>query len=67
MGKGDRMFWVSSVDKAARLAKKAIDKKKKRAFIPKKWWWVYHVLKLLPTFIHDAIINSSWGEKRKTN
>lgn len=67
MGKGDRMFWVSSVDKIARLAKKAIDKKKKRAFIPKKWWWVYHILKILPGFIHDAIINSSWKQKRKTN
>jgi short-subunit dehydrogenase len=66
MGKGDRMFWVSSVDKAARLAKKAIGKKKRRAFIPKRWWWVYHILKLLPTFIHDVIINSSWKLKRKT-
>jgi short-subunit dehydrogenase len=67
MGKGDRMFWVSSIDKAARLSKKAIDKKKKRAFIPKRWWWVYHFLKFLPGFIHDPIINSSWKQKRKTN
>jgi hypothetical protein len=66
MGKGDRMFWVASVDKATRLAKKAIDKKKKRAFIPKRWWWVYHILRLLPTFIYDPIINSSWKLKRKT-
>lgn len=64
MGKGNRMFWVSSVDKAARLSKKAIDKKKKRAFIPKKWWWIYHGIKLLPGFIHDPIINSSWKQKK---
>ena len=63
MGKGDRVFWSSSVDKAAQLSKKAINKKKKRAFIPKKWWWVYHIVKLLPGFIHDRIINSSWKTK----
>jgi len=66
MGKGDRMFWVSSVDKAARQCKKAIDKKKSRAFITKRWWLVYIFLKFLPIFIYDPLINGSWKMKHKS-
>ncbi len=65
MGKGDRMFWVASLDKAARQAKKAIDKKKSRAFITKRWWFVDHVQRLLPIFIYDSVVNASWKLKRK--
>ena len=60
MGKGDRMFWVASLGKAARQAKRAIDKKKSRAFITKRWWVIYHVLRHLPAFIYDWVVNSSW-------
>ncbi len=66
MGKGDRMFWVASVDKAARQSRKAIHKKRKRAFITKRWWWVYGLLKFMPNRIYDSIINGSWKFKRKT-
>jgi short-subunit dehydrogenase len=66
MGKGDRVFWMISVEKAARQSKKAIDKKKSRAFIPKRWWFVYHIQRLLPTFIYDSVVNGSWKLKRKT-
>ena len=65
MGKGDRMFWIASLGKAAREAKRAIDKKKSRAFITKRWWFVYHVLRLLPAFIYDWIVNGSWTLKTK--
>ena len=60
MGKGNRMFWVSSVEKAADQCKKAIDKKKQRAFITKRWWLIYVLLKFLPIFIHDLLMNASW-------
>jgi len=67
MGKSDRLFWVSSVDKAARQCKKAIDNNKARAFITKRWWLVYVVLKFLPNFIYDPIMNGSWKMKQKSN
>jgi short-subunit dehydrogenase len=66
MGKGDRMFWVITVEKAARRAIRAIDKKRKRVFIPKRWWWVYHIQRLLPIFIYDWIVNGNWKLKKKT-
>ena len=65
MGKGDRMFWVASPDKAARQCKRAIEKKKAKAFITKRWWFVYHFQRLLPIFIYDSVVNGSWKLKRK--
>lgn len=65
MGKGDRMFWVASPDKAARQSKKAIEKKKGRAFITKRWWLIFHLQRLLPIFIYDSIVNGSWKLKNK--
>ena len=65
MGKGDRTFWVSSVEKAARQCKKAIEKKKARSFISKRWWFVYHFQQLLPIFIYTKIVNGSWKLKRR--
>ena len=65
MGKGERMFWVASLDKAARQAKKAIEKKKSRVFITKRWWFIYHIQRFLPIFIYDSVVNGSWKLKRK--
>jgi short-subunit dehydrogenase len=68
MGKGNRMFWVTSLDKAAMLTKKAIEKKKDRAFITKRWWWVYKTYRFLPSFIYNRIVNSgvSFQKNKKT-
>jgi short-subunit dehydrogenase len=66
MGKGDRMFWIATVEKAARQSKKAILKKRRKAFITKRWWWVYHILRNLPSFIYERIINGSWKLKSRT-
>lgn len=65
MGKGDRMFWIASLEKATAQAKKAIEKKKTKAFITKRWWLVYHFQRVLPNFIYDSIVNGSWKIKRK--
>ncbi len=65
MGKGERMFWVATVDKAAQQAKKAIEKKRARAFITKRWWIIYHIQRFLPIFIYDSVVNGSWKLKRK--
>ena len=65
MGKGDRMFWVAPVEKAARQSKKAIQNKKARAFITKRWWLMYQVYRFLPSFIYERIINSGISLQKK--
>jgi len=65
MGKGDRMFWVISAEKAARLAFRAINKKKKRAFIPRRWWWTWKIQRMLPIFMYDKIVNAKWKLKKR--
>lgn len=65
MGKGERLFWVAPINKAANQAKRAIQKKKARAFLTKRWWFIYHLQRFLPIFIYDSIINGSWKLKRK--
>jgi short-subunit dehydrogenase len=57
MGKGEHMFWVSSVEKAARQSASAINRKSSRAFITKRWWFIWHIQRLLPTFIYDWLMN----------
>lgn len=65
MGKGDRLFWVISAKKAARLTQKAIAKKRGKAFVPGKWRWIYFIQKILPTFIYHRLVNASWKLKSK--
>ena len=59
MAKGDRIFWMTSVNKAARQTKKAIDIKKRIAFITPRWWWVYQVQRLMPYFLYERLTNSA--------
>jgi short-subunit dehydrogenase len=65
MGKGDRLFWVTPVKKAARQSIRAIRRKRKKVFISKRWWMVYHVQRLLPIFIYDWIVNTRWTMKKR--
>lgn len=58
MAKGDRIFWMASLDKAALQCKNAIDHKKERAFITKRWKLIYTILKFIPSFAYTSIINS---------
>lgn len=64
MGKGDRVFWSVTAEKAATQIRKAITKKRSRAFIPKRWWWIFHIQRLLPIFIYDRLVNSRWKTGR---
>lgn len=64
MGKGDRLFWMVPLDKAARQSKKAIDKKKRRAFISKRWWLIYQLYRFLPSFIYNRLVNSGIRSKQ---
>lgn len=65
MGKGDRLFWMISAEKAARLAFRAINKKKKRAFIPRRWWWTWKIQRSFPIWMYDRIVNANWKLKKK--
>lgn len=66
MGRGDRLFWISDLEKAARQTKTAIDRRKRRAFISKRWRLVYHLYRFLPAFLYTAIINSNIRLRKKT-
>lgn len=48
MSKGDKLFWVSSPQKAARQIFNAIVKKKKIAYVSKRWRLVAILLKIIP-------------------
>lgn len=65
MAKGNRIFWMASVEKAAKQSRKAIHRKKRRAFITKRWWLVYHLQRMMPAFISDPLLNGSWKLKSR--
>lgn len=55
MAKGEGLFWVSTVNKAASQILNAINKKKKVAYITKRWKLVAAVLKNIPRNIYDKM------------
>jgi len=48
MAKGDGLFWVAPVEKAAQQIFKAIKRKKRIVYITKRWRLIGFILKLLP-------------------
>ncbi|MBN1307434.1 MAG: SDR family NAD(P)-dependent oxidoreductase [Chitinispirillaceae bacterium] len=55
MAKGNGLFWVASVEKAAYQIARAIEKKCTIAYITKRWRFVAYILKCLPRTIYDRI------------
>ena len=53
LAKGDGKFWVAPVKKAAAQIYRAIQKKKKRAYITKRWAIIAWLLKNIPGFIYN--------------
>jgi len=53
LAKGDGKFWVAPVKKAAAQIYKAIQKKKKRAYITERWAIIAWLLKNIPGFIYN--------------
>lgn len=45
------MFWVATAEKAAMQIYKAIEAKKRIAYVTRRWWLVAQVLKSLPDFV----------------
>jgi len=55
MAKGEGLFWVASVEKAAKQIYTAIVKKKKIVYVTKRWGIIALVLKSIPNFIYDRM------------
>ena len=50
--KGNKQFWVSSPEKAARQIIRAIEAKKWRAYITKRWWLIAKLMKYAPSWLY---------------
>jgi short-subunit dehydrogenase len=51
----DGIFWCASPKQAAQQIKKAIDKKKRYAYITKRWCFIGALLKILPFFLYKRL------------
>ncbi len=49
---GDKMFWIVPVDKAARQIIRAIEKKKRKAYISHRWWFIAKLMKYAPYWLY---------------
>lgn len=56
MAKGNGQFWVIKKEKAADDIIKAIEKKKRIAYITRRWWLIAQIMKLLPYNIYKRIV-----------
>lgn len=54
--KADTVFWVAAVDKAVKQIYQAIEKKKRRVYVPKRWALVAWILKWVPFFVFRRVI-----------
>jgi short-subunit dehydrogenase len=55
MAKSDKLFWVVPVDKACRQIMRAIERKRRQAYISKRWWLIAQLLKLMPHWVYKRI------------
>jgi short-subunit dehydrogenase len=55
MAKGDGIFWMASVKKAAQQMAKAIEKRKPVVYVTKRWRIVAYLMRVLPRIIYDKI------------
>jgi short-subunit dehydrogenase len=55
MSKGDGLFWVMPVDKTIKQIYRAINKKKKIAYVTKRWRVIATLLKRIPRQIYDRM------------
>ena len=55
MAKGDGLFWISPVDKAAKPILHFIKKRKEIAYVTKRWELIAVLLKLMPRPLYDKL------------
>ncbi len=53
MSKSDKIFWLVPVDKAARQIAKAIENKRRKAYISHRWWLVAKAMKWAPYWLYS--------------
>jgi short-subunit dehydrogenase len=54
MAKGPR-FWVAPVDKAAQQITRAIEIKRRRAYITRRWWIIAKLFKWIPGWVYHRV------------
>lgn len=55
MAKGNKLFWIVGVEKAARQMINAIEKKKRKVYVSRRWWIVAKLMRLLPFWLYKRI------------
>lgn len=55
MAKSEKQCWVSSPEKAALQIYRAIENKKRRAYITKRWWLIAKLMYLMPIYFYKRI------------
>lgn len=55
MAAGENLFWVASVEKAARQIYSAIERKRDVVYVTKRWRLVGFLFRILPKFIHKRL------------
>lgn len=52
MAKGNKQFWVVPVEKAAKQIIRAIEQKKRKAYISRRWWLIARLMRIVPYGIY---------------
>ena len=55
MAKGDGIFWLVPVEKAARQIIRGIENKKRKVYISSRWWIIAKLMKYAPFWIYRKI------------
>lgn len=55
MAKGNKRFWLVSLEKAAEQMITAIEKKKRKVYVSKRWWLVAKLMRWTPFWIYQRI------------
>jgi len=56
MAKGNGQFWIIPKEKAAEEIIRAVEKKKRVAYITRRWWLVAQIMRMLPYGIYRRIV-----------
>ncbi len=55
MAKGNGIFWLVPVDKAAKQIIRAIENKKRKVYISRRWWIIAKLMKYAPFWLYRKI------------
>jgi len=55
MAKGNKLFWIVPLEKAAKQIISAIEKGKRKVYISKRWWFVVKLMKVIPFWIYKKL------------